>query len=40
MTATEVVERHEEKLLLLGPAIERQQHELFNPLNETDRLEF
>jgi hypothetical protein len=34
MTATEVVERHEEKLLLLGPAIERQQYELFNPLTE------
>jgi hypothetical protein len=29
-----VVERHEEKLLLLGPAIERQQYELFNPLTE------
>jgi len=32
MTATEVAERHEEKLLLLGPAIERQQSEFFNPL--------
>jgi hypothetical protein len=32
MTATEVVERHEEKMLLLGPVIERQEHELLNPL--------
>lgn len=32
MTATEVAERHEEKLLLLGPVIERQQYELLNPL--------
>jgi hypothetical protein len=31
MTATEVVERHEEKLLMLGPVIERQFHELLNP---------
>ena len=32
MTATEVMERHEEKLLLLGPVIERQQYELLDPL--------
>jgi hypothetical protein len=32
VTATEVVERHEEKLLLLGPVIERQQSELLDPL--------
>jgi hypothetical protein len=32
MTATEVLERHEEKMLLLGPVIERQEHELLNPL--------
>jgi hypothetical protein len=32
ITATEVAERHEEKLLMLGPAIERQQSEFFNPL--------
>lgn len=30
MTATEVAERHEEKLLLLGPTIERQEKELLN----------
>jgi hypothetical protein len=34
MTATEVVERHEEKLLMLGPVIERQQTELLDPLME------
>ncbi|MEW5723435.1 MAG: portal protein, partial [Thermodesulfobacteriota bacterium] len=34
VTATEVVERHEEKLLLLGPVIERQQSELLDPLIE------
>ena len=31
MTATEVAERHEEKLLMLGPAIERFQQELLDP---------
>jgi len=31
MTATEVVERHEEKMLMLGPVIERQTHELLDP---------
>ncbi|CAK0775839.1 putative phage head-tail connector protein (P21) [Gammaproteobacteria bacterium] len=34
MTATEVAERHEEKLLLLGPVLERLQNELLNPLIE------
>lgn len=29
-TATEVLERHEEKLLMIGPAIERQLHELLD----------
>ena len=32
MTATEVAERHEEKLLMLGPVIERLHNELFQPL--------
>lgn len=32
MTATEVAERKEEKLLLLGPVIERQFHELLDPI--------
>ena len=32
MTATEVAQRHEEKLLMLGPMIERQIHELYDPL--------
>lgn len=32
MTATEVAERHEEKLLMLGPVIERQFYELLNPI--------
>lgn len=32
MTATEVAERHEEKLLLLGPVIERLHTELLEPL--------
>lgn len=36
VTATEIVERQEEKLLLLGPVIERQQAELLDPL--TDRV--
>lgn len=34
MTATEVAERHEEKLLMLGPVIERLQNELLDPLIE------
>lgn len=34
MTATEVAERHEEKLLMLGPVLERLQNELHNPLIE------
>ena len=34
MTATEVVERHEEKLVLLGPALQRVNVELLNPLLE------
>ena len=34
MTATEVAERHEEKLLLLGPVLERLQNELLDPLIE------
>lgn len=36
MTAREVVERHDEKLLLLGPTLERLHHELLDPL--VDRL--
>lgn len=32
MTATEVAERHEEKLLMLGPVLERQQNEMHGPL--------
>jgi hypothetical protein len=34
MTATEVAERHEEKLLMLGPVIERLGNELLDPLIE------
>jgi hypothetical protein len=34
MTATEVAERHEEKLLMLGTVIERLQNELLDPLIE------
>lgn len=34
MTATEVAERHEEKLLMLGPVLERQHNELLSPLVE------
>lgn len=34
MTATEVAERHEEKLLMLGPVLERMNDELLNPLVE------
>lgn len=32
MTATEVAERHEEKLLMLGPVLERQHNENIEPL--------
>ena len=32
VTATEVAERHEEKLLMLGPVLERLQNELLQPL--------
>lgn len=32
MTATEVAELHEEKLLMLGPVLERLHNELFSPL--------
>ena len=34
MTATEVAERHEEKLLMLGPVLERLHNELLDPLVE------
>lgn len=34
MTATEVAERHEEKLLMLGPVLERLHSEMLNPLIE------
>lgn len=34
VTATEVAERHEEKMLMLGPVIERQQAELLDPFIE------
>lgn len=34
MTATEVAERHEEKLLMLGPVIERLHNELLDPMIE------
>ncbi|MFJ1253415.1 portal protein [Cupriavidus sp. CuC1] len=34
ITATEVAERHEEKLLMLGPVLERLQNELLGPLVE------
>jgi hypothetical protein len=32
MTATEVAERHEEKMLMLGPVVERLDNELLDPL--------
>ncbi len=32
VTATEIAERHEEKLLMLGPVLERLHNELLNPL--------
>lgn len=40
ITATEVAERHEEKLLMLGPVLERLQNELLSPLIDItfDRL--
>jgi hypothetical protein len=34
MTATEVAERHEEKLLMLGPVLERLHNEMLTPLIE------
>ena len=34
MTATEVVERSQEKIILIGPVIERYIHEVLNPLLE------
>lgn len=34
MTATEVAERHEEKLLMLGPVLERMHNEILYPLIE------
>ena len=34
MTATEVAERHEEKMLMLGPTVERLHNEMLNPLVE------
>lgn len=40
MTATEVAERHEEKLLMLGPVLERLHNELLSPLIDStfDRM--
>ena len=35
MTATEVAERHEEKMLMIGPVLERLNNELLYPLVET-----
>lgn len=35
MTATEVAERYEEKLLMLGPVVERLNNELLDPLVDT-----
>lgn len=35
MTATEVAERHEEKMLMMGPVLERLNNELLFPLVET-----
>lgn len=35
MTATEVAERHEEKLLMLGPVLDRLHSEMLSPLIET-----
>lgn len=34
ITATEIAERHEEKLLMLGPVLERIHHELLEPMVE------
>lgn len=38
MTATEVAERHEEKLLMLGPVMERLHNELLEPLIDSTFL--
>lgn len=40
MTATEVAERHEEKMLMLGPVLERLHNELLDPLvsNTFDKM--
>ncbi len=35
MTATEVAERHEEKLLMLGPVLERLHNEMLDPMIES-----
>lgn len=35
ITATEVAERHEEKLLMLGPVLERLHNEMLSPMIET-----
>lgn len=35
VTATEIAERHEEKLLMLGPVLERLHNELLSPLIDT-----
>jgi hypothetical protein len=35
MTATEVAERHEEKMLMLGPVVERLHSEMLDPLIES-----
>lgn len=32
VTATEIAERHEEKMLMLGPVLERMENEIFDPL--------
>lgn len=38
-TATEIMERHEEKLIMLGPVIERNIHELLDPcINRTFKI--
>jgi hypothetical protein len=39
MTATEVAERHEEKLLMLGPVLERLHDELLDPMVESTFLD-
>lgn len=35
VTATEVAERHEEKLLMIGPVLERLHNEMLNPMIDT-----